>query len=151
MEQVQDRVCDPDQIQIPLPPILCDGKFYNLTFGFNPDEIHYTLVPAWIEVVVKGVEAALRKGTDLTPQTLAEAVAKLIIPSDLAKPPLDQIEEEALDIAEQQIIVELSKDGLPPPKSIRDHAKQLLLTNPDLLRRARLRLEARYQVVAETL
>lgn len=140
-----------DLIPIKIQNLLILGRFYSFEISLPTSLCHDLILEKWYDKIKSDVESALRQSPNLEVETLLRSCAALLKISDLAKLPIDQIEEEALNLAEDQIRVELNKDGLPAPKSLRDHAKQLLLTQPDLLRKAKLRLEARYQIVTETL
>jgi hypothetical protein len=75
-----------------------------------------------------------------------------ITPADLQAANVeDEVETEALALAEAEITAQLARDGLPPPKSIRDHALAAITANKIFIDRARQRLTARAAVADEIL
>lgn len=63
----------------------------------------------------------------------------------------DPIMHEALSIARELIVSRMAAEGLPPPKGIDTHAKQLVDNMSEIYDKARLRLEARHRAAAEAL
>lgn len=57
----------------------------------------------------------------------------------------DPILLEAMNMAREVITARMAAEGLPPPKNIDLHAKQLVDNIPELQERARLRVEAHYR------
>lgn len=71
-----------------------------------------------------------------------------LVPYSLADdddPDSDPIFVEAMAIARELITAHMAKEGLPPPKGLDLHAKALIDGMPDIIERARLRMEARYR------
>ena len=63
----------------------------------------------------------------------------------------DPVMAEALAIAREHITTQLAKENLPAPKHLDEHAKALIDAMPQILDRARLRLEARYRAAQQAL
>jgi hypothetical protein len=61
----------------------------------------------------------------------------------------DPVLVEALAMAREIIISRMAQEGLPPPRGIDIHAKALVDGAPQILERARLRIEARYKAANE--
>lgn len=61
----------------------------------------------------------------------------------------DPVLSEAMEIARSVIIARMAAEGLPPPKGIDTHAKQLVDNIPQLVEQARKRIEARYRAAQE--
>jgi hypothetical protein len=57
----------------------------------------------------------------------------------------DPILAEAMNIARELINSRMAQEGLPPPKGLDIHAKQLVDAIPEIQEQARLRVEARYR------
>jgi hypothetical protein len=62
----------------------------------------------------------------------------------------DAIELEAIEIAEETIRAKLAAANLPPPRSLRDHAMQLI-NDPRILDQAKVRVLARIAAAKEIL
>ena len=113
---------------------------------------------AWYEGFV--AQACVRKGrallrAGLKPFELNAALA-VFIPNitidDLRAVQIeDEVESEALALAEAEIVAQLARDGLPPPRSLRDHAQALVNINASFRARAQQRIIARAAVANETL
>lgn len=63
----------------------------------------------------------------------------------------DPIGDEALAIARDLIISRMAHEGLPPPRGLDNHAKVLLEARPEILERARKRVEARFVAAAQAM
>jgi hypothetical protein len=61
----------------------------------------------------------------------------------------DELETEALNIAEEHLRSLLAIDGFPAPKNLREHAQHLILSDASFRDRAVRRLEARSSAAAE--
>lgn len=107
----------------------------------------------------KRVRAKLRYMFDRGELALSEAQAKANeLCAQVPKPYLtlddgvdDPILTEAMVIAREVITARMAAEGLPPPKNIDLHAKQLVDNIPELQERARLRVEARYAAAQEVM
>ena len=112
---------------------------------------------AWLNavfsrVLTRKLNRAARNGANESLQDLAESLAKAITVEELADASdLDEVEAEALALAEADVTAQLAREGLPTPRSIRDHAQQLVNANQGYMDKARARLKARAEVVRETL
>lgn len=60
----------------------------------------------------------------------------------------DPVIAEALDIARAMIVSRMEAEGLPPPKGLDTHARALVDAMPQLVERARGRVEARYRAAS---
>lgn len=65
------------------------------------------------------------------------------------EPKEDEVEAEAISIAEDVIRAKLAEANMPPPRNLRDHAEQLLALDDSYRSKARLRVEARAQAAAQ--
>ena len=63
----------------------------------------------------------------------------------------DPVLIEALDIAKSLITARMAAEGLPPPKGLDTHARELVNSLPQLVERARMRVEARYKAAVSLL
>lgn len=63
----------------------------------------------------------------------------------------DPILIEAMSIARELINSRMAQEGLPPPKNLDTHAKQLVDGVPAIQEQARLRIEARFRAAQELL
>lgn len=57
----------------------------------------------------------------------------------------DPVALEAIDMAKTLITTKMAREGLPPPKGLDDHARNLVDQMPKIMEAARLRIEARYR------
>jgi hypothetical protein len=110
------------------------------------------------EIQLRRIKARLRwllSRGELAPEELqakAEALLEVELTpystADDDDPENDPVFVEAMTIARDLIILRMAQEGLPPPKGIDLHAKALLDGMPDILERARLRIEARYRAAS---
>ena len=111
------------------------------------------LTRAFARWVRRKAALMLRAGLsmDVLNVTLDEAIEHLNIDDLKSAAYDDEVETEALSLAEADIVAELARDGLPPPRMLREHAQALIAAQPEYNERARQRLMARAEVVHETL
>lgn len=130
--------------------IFVSGVTIKLQAELSDEEVQTWLVHNWFKIIQSRVQKAIRRnGIDI--QSTAETIALEFKIDDLASAPPDEIEEEALMLAEQDIITQLAKNDLPAPRNIRDHAIAALASSDKYYERAKARLIARAEVVRETL
>lgn len=113
---------------------------------------------AWFNGLV--AQACVKKGrallkAGLAPSELSAAldvfVANIKVDDLAASQVEDEVEVEALELAEAEIVAQLAREGLPPPRALRDHAMALINANGSFRARAQQRLIARAAVANETL
>lgn len=106
-----------------------------------------------VRAVKRRARTLLRAGMkSVELSTALQAFLANITPADLQAANVeDEVETEALALAEAEIVAELAREGLPPPKSIRDHALAVITTDKTFIDRARQRLTARAAVADEIL
>ena len=63
----------------------------------------------------------------------------------------DPILLEAMAIARELIIKRMATEGLPPPKGLDMHAKQLVDNQPKIVELARKRVEERHKAAIDTI
>jgi hypothetical protein len=63
----------------------------------------------------------------------------------------DPVIMEALGMAKSLITARMAKEGLPPPKGLEDHARNLVDSMPTIMEAARKRVEARYKAAERVL
>jgi hypothetical protein len=80
--------------------------------------------------------------------TDAEAELRRLYDTSVVAPPreLDPVHTEARAIAQELILTELAKQGLPPPKALAEHVEALVAAQPEFTTRARARVEARIEI-----
>lgn len=129
---------------------LIDGKDFKPNLSLSDEEVQTWLSQAWAKSVIFKAKILSRKQNRNITETLLQAASEFKL-SDIATTSTDEIEEEALSLAELEITTQLAKDGLPPPRNIRDHAIMALSSSDRFYEKAKQRLMARAEVVAETL
>lgn len=138
-------------IKLSIENMLIEGEFYSFDFEITEEVFQTVLRNRYFDIVKRRMTAALRADPRGNMQEILNSVINGMTLADLDGPSNDVLEAEALQLAEDHITRELAKDGLPPPKSIRDHAKVLLNSQPALFDEAKRRIMARQQVLRETL
>jgi hypothetical protein len=130
--------------------VLVDGEFVNVRVSLTDAELQPFLNAIVAKAARAHIESVLRAGgAGMDDNLVYNYIFKL---SDYQRGAVkDEVETEALALAEADIVAELAKDGLPPPRSISDHARALIQTNKLYFDRARQRLIARAQVAQELL
>lgn len=129
--------------------IFIHGKTYVINMALSDDAIQQFLYEAWTKHVTIKTRKYIRQG--LTPQEAADKANAEFSIDDIASAPPDEVEEEAIKIAVEDISARLAKDLLPVPRTIRDHAIVAVQSNDKYYERAKARLIARAEVVRETL
>lgn len=131
--------------------VYADGCFVDVCFNPTDEYIQSWLDVTFAHTIKRAVEKALRARVKMTAQCLADEFVCNFEPGQLHVAIIaDEANEEALSLAEEDLLARLAIDGLPPPKSIRDHAQVLVDTDPRYTERARQRLLARAEIVRET-
>lgn len=73
------------------------------------------------------------------------------IPRPKRDPETDPIEFEAMNIAREMLMARLSAEGLPAPKNLEEHCRQLINAHPQLYERAAERVRIRMETHDEML
>jgi len=130
--------------------IFIHGKSYNVDLEAVSDrQITEFLYDAWAKHITLKTRKYMRQG--LTAQAAADKANAEFKIEELASAPPDEVEEEAIKIAVEDIEAKLAKELLPLPKNVREHAIVAVQSNDKYYERAKQRLVARAEVVRETL
>lgn len=129
--------------------IFIEGRNRTINLSLSDEELEIWFTHNWSKWMQTRIRREMRKGIDIS--SAAEIAGNEFKLNDLAQAPPDEIEEEAIRLAIEDIEIELAKDFLPPPRSIRDHAIMAIQSTDKYHERARQRLRARAEVVNETL
>ena len=129
--------------------LFVNGKTYIIGLDPSDEEIKAFLLDSWAKNIILKTRKYMRQG--LSAQDAAEKANQEFKIDDLATAPPDEIEEEAIKIASEDIAARLAKDLLPTPRNIRDHAVIAVQSNDKYYERAKARLIARAEVLRETL
>lgn len=141
-----------------MPTIFIDNIAIQLPVRFNEGDVCDAVGASVLNTIhLNRLRSRLRwlvqKGQIDLPglQIKADELAQLDLqPYDVSDDDDDEVNDpilaEALSLARAIITTEMAKQGLPPPKGIDLHAKELVDGMPALLEQARKRVEARQNV-----
>lgn len=138
-----------------MPNILIDGELYEWTPAVAPGDGIGPYENLLTEIYLQRIAVRARYFASKTPAPDRETIQAEIlrISSEFVfsdEPEPDAVETEALEIAEETIRTRLAEAGLPPPKSLRDHAQQIM-NEPSIIAEAKRRVQTRAQVAREIL
>jgi hypothetical protein len=132
--------------------IFLQGQFLTVSCDLTDDQIQSRLRSLWYDHVQKELNNCKRQlpSREVAQEFVNEVLSNFSF-NNIVDERRDEIEEEALSLAEDAIRRQLAEQHLPAPKSIRDHAKVLISRDQSFMTRARQRMIARAEVVSETL
>ena len=134
--------------------IFLNNEFYSIDIELDESMALERLTSMCVTWTKGKTETVLSTDKSRLPQTVLNSFwnnIDLIEVANASKASKDEIEEEALTLAEDEIKKRLAIDGLPPPRDLRIHARMLVMQDESFQSRARQRLLARAEVVSEIL
>jgi hypothetical protein len=137
--------------------VLINGRIFALPRRCaSIEDVSGEVLALYDDLCADAAQAQLEDWLDKNPHTSeAEAVAELRRLYDLSvvAPPrdLDPVHVEARALAQELILTELAKQGLPPPKALAEHVEALVAAQPEFTTRARSRVEARIKIGRQAL
>lgn len=136
-----------------MPTIIIEGEVYDWTpsvrEGDSAEPFSALLTSLYVSRITVRARAFATKNPSATYEEIQEEILRLASAfefDDELEP--DAVEVEALEIAEETIRAKLAAQGLPPPKSLRDHA-QMIVNEPAIVAEAHRRVRARAQTTRE--
>lgn len=136
--------------------VLLLGQIYSIADRYAPGQI-LTEEEAELfgeiqaDAVADRMETWLASQTQVDPrpeeiQSVASAFAETLLNDTSFAHATDPVWTEALALAREMILTKLAAQGLPAPKTLDAHAAAVITGDPELLRKARVRVEARIEV-----
>lgn len=138
------------KINLKLNNLLINNEFFELDLEVNHSVVQKISTLLWHEIITKKLESKLNPANQNQGAEVLRDILHNFSEDDLLIPTQSILDSEALSLAEDRIVTELAKEGLPPPKMLKEHALMLVRSDPSIINEAKRRILARQQVARDT-